>query len=470
MTLCYFLIGEETDRLNRSDCRKTIDTGYRNLCAREGTFWNTSGDGGFDDDGAVQGALIKTLVEEAAVVGFAQIDDLDADMACLARTSAFLALPDGVRKNGVARKYPRFIELPFVLHNGTVHLGTQEDGGFYKIIDESDDRRFQVVTRGELNGAKAHPIGQSRKGNAPADKKYALYREPERGRDKVLLSGLAWMFQTAEHRAAVGQLKTLTQLSASDFSFCVVPAANRPLQLRFEGGSDQEKAKRWVDAKVAENTQNGHWGVPGFDGLTSDMDGEVAAIFQNNVLVKNGTSEKTFSFDPTAFGEHIRCFTGVAGAPPVKPIVKTNSRVSVGDTLFGPWEIQPASREDVAQLVAETNGELFKALRQIRAWSLLTSGRQLHDGRFALPLEGVVPSDLGQVFMRLKTDKGEDVRVQRVLLLQGAPGVLRVVPESEEVVGFRIDLYNQSQTGEMRRSITAARKVRQASGKRESVA
>lgn len=461
--------------MDRSQCRALIDTGYRSLCVREDSQWNTSGEGGFGGEGEVKGALVKTLVTEAAVVGFAQIDNLNADMACLARTSVFLALPDGVRKNGVARKYPRFIELPFVLHDGVVHLGTSEDGGFYKIIDEADDRRFQIVTRGSLKGAKAHPIGQSRKGNAPADKKYALYREPERGRDKVMLNGLAWMFQTASERAAADQLKTSTQLSASDFSFCVAPAANRPLQLRFENGPDDDRAKRWIDAKVAENTQNGHWGVPGFDGLTSDIDGEVVAVFENNVLVRNGEIEKTFSFDPVAFGEHIRCFTGVAGAPPVKPIVQANSRVNVGDTLFGPWEIQPASREDTAQLVTSlvgkgNTGQMFKTLRQIRAWSLLTNARQLHDGRFALPIEGVVPSDLGQVYLRLKTDKGEDIRVQRILLLQGAPGVLRIVPESEEVVGFRIDLYNQSQTTEMRRSITAARKVRQASGKAKPVA
>lgn len=458
--------------MDRSNCRATIDTGYRSLCAKEGSFWNLNGDGGFGDDGGVKNAIVKTLVEEAALVGFAQIDDLDAEMACLSRTSAFLALPDGVRKNGVARKYPRFIELPFVLHDGVVCLGTLEDGGFYKIIDETDDRRFQVVTRGALNGAKAHPIGQSRKGNAPADKKYALFREPERGRDRVMLSGLAWMFQTAQERGS--QLKTTTQLSAADFSFCVAPAANRPMQLRFEDGTDRDKAQRWIDQQVADNTQNGHWGVPGFDGLTSDIDGEVVRVSENNVLVQNGEIEKTFSFDPVAFGEHIRCFTGVSGAPPAKPIVRAGSRVNVGDTLFGPWEIQPAQRTDTTKLITSLVGEgnpgrLFKTLRQIRAWTLLTSARQLHDGRFALPIEGAVPSDLGQVFMRLKTDKGEDVRVQRVFLLQGAPGVLRVV-ESDEVVGFRVDLYNQSQTTEMRRSITAARKVRQASGKRESVA
>jgi len=395
-------------------------------------------------------------------------------MACLARTSAFLALPDGVRKNGIAKKYPRYIELPFVLHDGIICLGTLEDGGFYKIIDEADKRRFQVVTRGELNGAKAHPIGQSRKGNAPEDKKYALYRVPERGRDRVMLSGLAWMFSTAMEQYTAKTLKTEAQLSASDFSFCVAPASNRPLRLRFESGADQDRSKRWIDQQVAINTQNGNWGVPGFDGLTSDIEGEVVAVSGNNVLVR-GESEKTFSLDPVAFGEHIRCFTGVAGVPPVKPIVQAHSRVNIGDTLFGPWEIQPAVGEDVTQLVTAlagegNSGQFFKTLRQIRAWTLLTSARKLHDGRFALPLEGVTPSNLGQVFMRLKTDKNEDIRVQRILLMQGAPGVLRVMPEAEDVIGFRLDLYNQSQTTEMRRSITAARKVRQANGKQDSVA
>ena len=452
--------------MDRSDCRMLIDTGYQSLCLREGSFWNTNGDGGFVDGGGVKNAIIKTLIEEAAMVSFAQIDDLDADMACLARTSAFLALPDGVRKNGIARKYPRFIELPFVLHDGIVYLGTLEDGGFYKIIDADDKRRFQVVTRGELNGAKAHPIGQSRKGNAASDKKYALYREPERGRDKVLLSGLAWMFQLAMEQYTAETLKVDVQLSASDFSFCVAPASNRPSQLRFEGGADQDRSQRWIDQQVADNTQNGRWGVPGFDGLISDISGEVVAVSGNNVLVR-GASEKTFSLDPVAFGEHIRCFTGVAGVPPVKPIVQVHSRVNIGDTLFGPWDIQPAVRDDATQLVTSlvgngNSGQFFKTLRQVRAWTLLTNGRKLSDGRFALPLEGVVPSDLGQVFMRLKTDKGEDIRIQRILLTQGAPGVLRVVPESDDVIGFRFDLYNQSQTTEMRRSITAARKVRQA--------
>jgi len=58
--------------LDRSDCRELIETGYQSLCLREGSFWNTNGDGGFVDGGGVKNAIVKTLVEEAALIGFAQ--------------------------------------------------------------------------------------------------------------------------------------------------------------------------------------------------------------------------------------------------------------------------------------------------------------------------------------------------------------------------------------------------------------
>lgn len=423
-------------------CRTRIEHGFAELCSKEGLFWGRPQDTAFDDSGVVKNAVVQTLVEQAAVLGFAQLDDLHADSACLARTMALLAFPDGVIKHGVGNKYPRFVQLPFLLHHDQVLLGTMVGGGFFKIIDQSDSRKYRVVAKNELQGAKAHPVGQSRKGDAPPDKPYALFREPPKGDDRRFQAGLAWMFEEALSRHKAGVLKTSTSLSPADFRF-EVAAGGTPLRLRFDQKNEGEKAQRWVDDLIVHLTEDGHWAIPGASGMASDIEGDVVSVSRNTVVVKGDHVERPYRISPESFSA--LKMIGVAGHPAAQPIVCVGAHVYPGDSLFGPWEPQCIKKEHVVELVSEfaTGGtsEIYRKLRQIRAWAILAASR-LVGGRLRIPIEGVVPSSLEHAYLRLNNG-AEDIRVQRILLMQGAPGVLKT---DSSTLGWKMDLYEHSQT------------------------
>ena len=434
--------------------RQQVEHGFEELCSKETAFWGRPQDTAFTQDGTVKNAVVQ-LVEQAAVLGFAQLDNLHADSACLARTMALLAFPDGVVKVGsAAKKYPAFIQLPFILHHEKVLLGTMVGGGFYKIVDQRDKRKYQVVPRSELKGAIAHPVGQRRSGNVAPELAYALFREPPRGEDKRFQSGLAWMFNESLSRHKAGALKTSTSLSPTDFRF-EVAAGGSPLRLRFEQQYEGEKAQRWADDLVVSLTEDGHWAIPGSAGMASDIEGDVVSVSPHTVVVKNDLLERPFSITPESFTALKT--VGVAGHPAAQPIVCVGAHVYPGDSLFGPWESQCIRHANVVEMVSEVAGggtsDIYRKLRQIRAWAILASSR-LVGGRLRIPIEGVIPPSLEHTYLRLHNG-AEDIRVQRILLMHGAPGVLR-----SKSLGWELDLYEQSQTSALRWRLKTAAEAR----------
>lgn len=452
-----------------------VREGFREFCGRADRHVKASPT--ITESGEVENPFgFATVVDAGALIGFGQLDDMDRDMINCDKAIALVMRWDQPRKRPDRPEpvaYDRYEAVPFCLaHDGTIHAGgtrhadETRHGGWVKIVDPQDRRRYKIVTVAELSSpAAGHAVGQSRRGDIEG-KDHSLKRTGNDPSDRLLLDAYCWLVSAARKRKAEGSLSEGKAID-SRMQFEVEALSGRPLTLRWDDSrwGDHQGALRAVDEIVARNVKNGTWQTVA---LTDRGEGVVTHVTDNLVIVRyGGDGEGAYAHEhalPVTIRDQITALTGIPCEDmPIVPLVEPRQRVNVRTSLFGPTALHAMSdAQTVHALAAEVSAgpmNTLMRLRQWRAWATVAEARE-EGGKKLYPLALVVPDDLRRTYLRLGANK-----LQHLTLIEGVPGSLRADPSMG--VGYRIDLFDHSQRSKMLSDMTKPRQTRAPAPKKQ---